>query len=80
MAQRILGVLYEVERISSLLASMEMFFQSVESVRSLLVPVLGDIRFQLASLIVLATIHGYAGAWHAVRMVFRPRLPVRFWV
>lgn len=28
--------------------------------------------------IVFATIHGYAGAWLAVRMLFRPRNPVKF--
>lgn len=33
---------------------------------------------QLISLIVLATVHGYAGAWLAVRMLFRPRRPVKF--
>jgi uncharacterized membrane protein YheB (UPF0754 family) len=32
---------------------------------------------QLISLIVLATVHGYAGAWLAVRMLFRPRHPVK---
>ena len=32
---------------------------------------------QIASLIILATVHGYAGAWLAVRMLFRPRLPVK---
>ena len=32
---------------------------------------------QLTSLIVLATVHGYAGAWIAIRMLFRPRHPVK---
>lgn len=32
---------------------------------------------QFASLIVVGTIHGYAGAWLAVRMLFRPRNPVK---
>lgn len=32
---------------------------------------------QLASLILFATIHGYAGAWLAVRMLFRPRNPIK---
>ena len=32
---------------------------------------------QIALLIILATAHGYAGAWLAVRMLFRPRLPVK---
>lgn len=29
------------------------------------------------SLILIATVHGYAGAWLAVRMLFRPRRPVK---
>ena len=33
---------------------------------------------QIASLILFATIHGYFGAWLAVRMLFRPRNPVKF--
>ncbi len=33
---------------------------------------------QIASLILFATIHGYLGAWLAVRMLFRPRNPVKF--
>ncbi len=33
---------------------------------------------QIASLILFATIHGYLGAWLAVRMLFRPRYPVKF--
>jgi len=32
---------------------------------------------QFASLIVVGTFHGYAGAWLAVRMLFRPRNPVK---
>lgn len=32
---------------------------------------------QIASLILFATIHGYAGAWLAVRMLFRPRQPFK---
>ncbi|MFV0388092.1 MAG: DUF445 domain-containing protein [Pyrinomonadaceae bacterium] len=40
-------------------------------------PLLGDIRFQLFSLVFIATIHGYFGAWLAVRMLFRPRYPVK---
>ncbi len=33
---------------------------------------------QITSLILFATIHGYLGAWLAVRMLFRPRNPVKF--
>jgi uncharacterized membrane protein YheB (UPF0754 family) len=32
---------------------------------------------QFASLVIFATAHGYAGAWLAVRMLFRPRNPVK---
>ncbi len=32
---------------------------------------------QFASLVLVATFHGYAGAWLAVRMLFRPRNPVK---
>lgn len=40
-------------------------------------PLLENIWFQIGSLIFVATIHGYAGAWLAVRMLFRPRRPVK---
>ena len=33
---------------------------------------------QIASLILFATVHGYVGAWLAVRMLFRPRNPIKF--
>ena len=36
-----------------------------------------NIYFQIFLLIAFATVHGYAGAWLAVRMLFRPRQPVR---
>lgn len=32
----------------------------------------GNIWFQLATIIVVATVHGYGAAWLAVRMLFRP--------
>lgn len=41
-------------------------------------PIFKNIWVQIALLIVFATGHGYAGAWLAVRMLFRPRLPVKF--
>ena len=28
--------------------------------------------------LVIATLHGYGAAWLAVRMLFRPRIPVKF--
>lgn len=40
-------------------------------------PVLSNVWFHLATLIFMATIHGYLGAWLAVRMLFRPRRPVK---
>ena len=49
----------------------------MESISEFLHPILTDIRFQIASLILFATFHGYAGAWLAVRMLFRPRNPVK---
>ncbi|MCB1024779.1 MAG: DUF445 family protein, partial [Acidobacteria bacterium] len=38
----------------------------------------GILWLQLISLVLLATIHGYGAAWLAVRMLFRPRKPVKF--
>jgi len=40
-------------------------------------PIFKNLYVQIALLIVFATAHGYAGAWLAVRMLFRPRNPVR---
>lgn len=37
-----------------------------------------NIYFQMGSLIFMATVHGYGAAWLAVRMLFRPRRPVKF--
>jgi len=36
-----------------------------------------NLYVQIALLILFATAHGYAGAWLAVRMLFRPRRPVK---
>lgn len=33
---------------------------------------------EITTLVVFATVHGYFGAWLAVRMLFRPRYPVKF--
>jgi uncharacterized membrane protein YheB (UPF0754 family) len=41
-------------------------------------PIFKDVRFQMGSLVLLATVHGYGAAWLAVRMLFRPRKPIRF--
>ncbi|MEZ5426760.1 MAG: DUF445 family protein [Pyrinomonadaceae bacterium] len=56
---------------------MDSIWQILEPIRHFLAPIFGDIRFQLASLIIFATFHGYAGAWLAVRMLFRPRRPIK---
>lgn len=40
-------------------------------------PVFRNIWVQIGLLILFATLHGYAGAWLAVRMLFRPRRPVK---
>lgn len=40
-------------------------------------PIFKDLYVQIALLILFATVHGYVGAWLAVRMLFRPRKPLR---
>ena len=40
-------------------------------------PLFKDIRVQIVLLVLFATAHGYAGAWLAVRMLFRPREPFK---
>ncbi|MGE3465307.1 MAG: DUF445 domain-containing protein [Pyrinomonadaceae bacterium] len=40
-------------------------------------PIFRNIWVQMFLLIVFATVHGYAGAWLAVRMLFRPRRPFK---
>ncbi len=40
-------------------------------------PIFKNIWVQISLLIVFATAHGYAGAWLAVRMLFRPRQPFK---
>ena len=37
----------------------------------------GQVWVQLVLMVVLAAVHGYGAAWLAVRMLFRPRRPVR---
>src|SRR5687768_1890172 len=46
-------------------------------VMELLQELFKNVYVQIALLITFATAHGYAGAWLAVRMLFRPRLPVK---
>jgi uncharacterized membrane protein YheB (UPF0754 family) len=52
-----------MDTINNLIHSVEPFFKII--------------WVQIALLIVFATAHGYAGAWLAVRMLFRPRNPVK---
>src|SRR3982750_3880894 len=40
-------------------------------------PAFKIIWVQIALLVIFASAHGYAGAWLAVRMLFRPRQPVK---
>lgn len=51
--------------------------ESIQEIIRSVEPVFKIIWVQIALLIVFATAHGYAGAWLAVRMLFRPRQPVR---
>lgn len=52
---------------------MEFFHDIVNFVE----PVFKNLYVQIGLLIAFATFHGYAGAWLAVRMLFRPRRPVK---
>src|SRR5688572_31549488 len=49
----------------------------LNDISSFLTPFFQNIWVQIVLLIVFATAHGYAGAWLAVRMLFRPRKPFR---
>jgi len=40
--------------------------------------IIHSLWFQLASIVIIATVHGYAAAWLAIRMLFRPYNPVKF--
>src|SRR6187455_2995982 len=45
----------------------------MEDILNSIVPIFKNIYVQMGLLILFATAHGYAGAWLAVRMLFRPR-------
>lgn len=45
----------------------------LREIAELLSPVMSNIWVKITLLIVFATVHGYVGAWLAVRMLFRPR-------
>ncbi len=52
--------------------------ETVNEIISSIGPVFKNLYVQIGLLIGFATVHGYAGAWLAVRMLFRPRLPFKF--
>ncbi len=49
----------------------------MEEITNLIWPLFKNIYVQMGLLILFATVHGYAGAWLAVRMLFRPRKPFK---
>ncbi|MGQ0540668.1 MAG: DUF445 family protein [Blastocatellia bacterium] len=49
----------------------------LNDIANTLAPWFKNIWVQIGLLIVFATVHGYAGAWLAVRMLFRPRKPFK---
>lgn len=49
----------------------------INDIAGFLTPYFKNIWVQIGLLILFATAHGYAGAWLAVRMLFRPRRPFR---
>src|SRR5215207_2830168 len=49
----------------------------INDISSFLAPYLKNVWIQILLLIAFATVHGYVGAWLAVRMLFRPRLPFK---
>src|SRR6476659_8887035 len=51
-----------------------LFFQDITNSFT---PVFKNIWVQIFLLVLFATFHGYAGAWLAVRMLFRPRQPFK---
>lgn len=51
--------------------------ETLQGIISSVEPFFKIIWVQIALLVVFATFHGYAGAWLAVRMLFRPRYPFK---
>ncbi len=51
--------------------------ESFNDIANTLSPFFKNLWVQIALLILFATVHGYAGAWLAVRMLFRPRKPFK---
>ncbi len=51
--------------------------ETIRDIFTSIEPIFKNIWVQISLLIVFATAHGYAGAWLAVRMLFRPRKPFK---
>jgi len=51
--------------------------ETVNEVLNTFEPIFKNLYVQIGLLIVFATVHGYIGAWLAVRMLFRPRQPFK---
>jgi len=51
--------------------------ETLTDIVNTLAPIFKDVRAQIVLLLIFATAHGYAGAWLAVRMLFRPRQPFK---
>jgi uncharacterized membrane protein YheB (UPF0754 family) len=51
--------------------------EAVQDILRTVEPFFKNLWVQIALLILFATFHGYAGAWLAVRMLFRPRRPFK---
>ena len=49
----------------------------LNDIANALTPAFKNIWVQIGLLVLFATLHGYAGAWLAVRMLFRPRKPFK---
>lgn len=50
----------------------------MQDILSQIEPIFRNVWVQIGLLVAFATAHGYVGAWLAVRMLFRPRRPVKF--
>jgi len=51
--------------------------ETVNEIIRTIEPIFKNLYVQIGLLIVFATVHGYIGAWLAVRMLFRPRHPFK---
>ena len=51
--------------------------ESLQEITNAVWPIFKNIYVQMFLLVAFATAHGYAGAWIAVRMLFRPREPFK---